>query len=434
MIAQGPIPGTTSKMASELSLFHLLDPDVLADPYPLYHRLQNECPVFWDPYMHSWVVTRYPDVVRVLRDFSAERIRTPEQLTAMDMSELNPMARIMVKQMLFMDPPGHKRIRTLAAAAFTPQRVEALRSHIRDIVRDLLARVQGKPGMDVMADLAEPLPCIVTAEMFGVPVEDHQQLKVWSQDFAEMLGNFEHNADCVPRILKSTEDVTAYFRSAMHKENLRPDGLIGSLTNAEVEGDRLTEEEVIANCIVTLIGGQETTTNLITSGTLTLLRNPGELEKLRRNPALIPSAVEELLRYESPVQHTARLAPEDTVFDGQPIRKRQAVIAVMAAANRDPERFPDPDRLDITRQDNRHLAFGWGAHFCFGAPLARMEAQIAFEEMLRGFPHLSLAPGPLVWRANLGIRGLTALPVNFANAAAARSGAPERKAAGNQRA
>jgi pimeloyl-[acyl-carrier protein] synthase len=226
VIAQGQYPGSTSKTASELSLFHLLDPDVLADPYPLYHRLRSECPVFWDPYMHAWVVTRYPDVVRILRDFSAERIRTPEQLTAMDLSELNPMARIMVKQMLFMDPPGHKRIRTLASAAFTPQRVEALRSHIRDIVRDLLTKVKGKGRMDVMADLAEPLPCIVTAEMFGVPVEDHQQLKVWSQDFAEMLGNFEHDAECVPRILKSTEDVTAYFRAAMRQENLRPDGLV----------------------------------------------------------------------------------------------------------------------------------------------------------------------------------------------------------------
>jgi hypothetical protein len=282
-----------------------------------------------------------------------------------------------------------------------------------------------------MADLAEPLPCIVTAEMFGVPVEDHQQLKVWSQDFAEMLGNFEHNADCIPRILKSTEDVTAYFRAAMRKENLRPDGLVSSLMNAEVEGDRLTEEEVIANCIVTLIGGQETTTNLITSGTLTLLRNPGELEKLRGNLSLIPSAVEELLRYESPVQHTARLAPEDTILDGKQVWKRQAVIAVMAAANRDPDRFPDPDRLDITREDNRHLAFGWGAHFCFGAPLARMEAQVAFEEMLQWFPNWSLEPVPQVWRANLGIRGLTSLQVNFSSAAAGNSAATASQAAGD---
>ena len=380
MIAQKQAPVGSGQTASESSLFHLLDPDVLADPYPLYHRLQNESPVFWDSYMHSWVVTRYADVVRVLRDFSAERIRTVEQLDALDLSELNPMARIMVKQMLFMDPPMHKRIRGLCAAAFTPQRVEALRSHIRDIVRDLLTKVKqkGTGTMDLIAELAEPLPCIVTAEMLGVPIEDHPRLKVWSQDFAEMLGNFEHDAECVPRILKSTEDMTAYFRAAMRKENLRPDGLVGSLTTAEVDGDRLTEDEVIANCIITMIGGQETTTNLIASGTLTLLRNPAELERLRGNLSLIPSAVEELLRYESPVQHTARIAPEDVVIDGRLIKKRQAVVAVMAAANRDPSRFPNPDRLDVAREDNRHVAFGWGAHFCFGGPLARLEAQIVF--------------------------------------------------------
>jgi len=431
VIAEGQFPGMTSKAASELSLFHLLDPDVLADPYPLYHRLQTENPVFWDSYMHAWVVTRYADVVRVLRDFSAARIRTAEQLSAMDLSELNPMARVMVKQMLFMDPPAHKRIRSLASAAFTPQRVEALQSHIKDIVRDLLVKVKGMGRMDVIADLAEPLPCIVTAEMLGVPVEDHPRLKLWSQDFAEMLGNFEHNAACVPRILKSTEDMTAYFRAAMRKENLRPDGLVSSLTNAEIDGDRLTEEEVIANCIITMIGGQETTTNLIASGTLTLLRNPAELEKLRGNLSLIPSAVEELLRYESPVQHTARLAPEDTILGGKLIRQRQAVIAVMAAANRDPERFPDPDRLDITREDNRHLAFGWGAHFCFGGPLARLEAQIVFEEMLKWFPHWSLEPIPLVWRTNLGIRGLTSLQLNFSPMAAGNSPASAVHAAGD---
>jgi cytochrome P450 len=415
MMAQKQHPAGSSQTASESSLFHLLDPDVLADPYPLYHRLQSQNPVFWDSYMHSWVVTRYPDVIRVLRDFSAERIRTVEQLEALDLSELNPMARVMAKQMLFMDPPMHKRIRSLCAAAFTQQRVEALRSHIRDIVRDLIAKIiqKGTGSMDLVAELAEPFPSIVTAEMLGVPTKDHAQLKAWSEDFAEMLGNFEHDAECVPKILKSTEEMTAYFRAAMRKENLRPDGLVGSLTNAEVDGDRLTEEEVIANCIVTMIGAQETTTNLISSGTLTLMRNPAELEKLRGDLSLIPSAVEELLRYESPVQHTARIAPEDVLLDGKLIKKRQAVIAVMAAANRDPDRFPDPDRLDISRDDNRHVAFGWGAHFCFGGPLARMEAQVVFEELLTSFPTWTLEPVRPVWRTNLGIRGLTALHVHF---------------------
>jgi len=400
-------------IASELSLYRLLDPDVLADPYPLYHRLRREDPVHWDPFLHTWVVTRYADVVRVLRDFSAVCTPTPAQLSAMGLSALNPIAQVMVKQMLFLDAPAHSRIRSLAAAAFTPQRVEVLRGHIREIVRGLLGKVKPRASMDVIADLAVPLPCIVTAEILGVPVEDHHQLKLWSQDFAEMLGNFQHNPDRIPKILKTTEDMTAYFRAAMHGNNLRPDGLVNSLKNAEIQGDRLTEEEVVANSIVTMVGAQETTTNLIGSGALSLLRHPDQLEKLRVDPSLIPSATEELLRYESPSQHTVRLAPEDTELGGKEIRKRQAVRAVMAAANRDPERFPDPDRLDITRQDNRHVAFGYGAHFCFGAPLARIEGQIALEEMVRWFPHWSLEPGPLVWRTNSGLRGLTSLRVSF---------------------
>jgi cytochrome P450 len=250
--------------------------------------------------------------------------------------------------------------------------------------------------------------------MLGVPVEDHQQLKAWSQDFAEMLGNFQHNPDRAPRILKSVLEMTAYFRSALRDQRLRPrGGLVSSLMNAQIEGDRFSEEEVIANCIVTMVGGQETTTNLIGNGVLSLLRNPDELEKLRSDLSLIPSAVEELLRYESPSQHTARLAREDTILGGKRIRKRQAVIAVMAAGNRDPGRFPEPDRLDITRTDNRHLAFGWAAHFCFGAALARIEGQTAFELMLRRLPAWRLEPGPLVWRSNLGLRGLTKLPIRF---------------------
>ena len=403
-----------SQSSAALSLYNLLDPDVLANPYPLFHRLRSEDPVHWDPFLHAWVVTRYQDVVTVLHRYSAQRTPTPEQLSQMGLDSLNPIAQLMVKQMLFMDAPAHTRLRSLAAYAFGPQRVRVLREHICEITNRLLDKVQGTGTMDVIADLAEPLPCIVTAEMLGVPVEDYQQLKAWSQDFAEMLGNFQHNPDRVPQILKSVGEMTAYFRSAMQQQKLQPrDGLVRSLMTAEVNGDCLSEEEVIANCIVTMVGGQETTTNLIGNGVLSLLRYPKELEKLRSDPSLIPSAVEELLRYESPSQHTARLAPEDTVLGGKRILKRQAVIAVMAAGNRDPERFPDPDRLDITRTDNRHLAFGWAAHFCFGAALARIEGQAAFELMLRRLENWELQSGPLVWRSNLGLRGLTRLPIRF---------------------
>src|SRR5439155_335925 len=283
---------------------------------------------------------------------------TPAQLTTMGLSAMNPIAQVMVKQMLFMDAPAHTRLRSLASQAFSPQRVELLRKHIQEITDSLIEAVLPAGHMDVIADIGEPLPCIVMAEMLGVPVEDHTQLKAWSANFAEMLGNFQYNPDSAPRILKSVDDMSRYFRSAMSEQRVRPQGgLVSSLVNAEVQGDRLSEDEVIANCILTMVGGQETTTNLIGNGVLSLLRNPDQLQKLRDDLSLIPSAVEELLRYEAPSQHTARLAPEDVELGGKHIRKNQNVIAVMGAANRDPERFPDPDRLDITRSDNRHVAF-----------------------------------------------------------------------------
>jgi len=397
-----------------LSLYHLLDPEVLANPYPLYHRLRSEDPVHWDHFLHTWVVTRYADVVTVLQYFSATRTPTPEQLTALGLSALVPLARVLVCQMLFLDAPAHGRIRNLASKAFTPRRVEALRSHIQEITDNLLDAVQDKGRMDVIADLADPLPAIVTAEMLGLPTSDRQQLTSWSTDFAEALGNFQHNPDHAPRVLRSLEEMCSYFRAAVqgHRQH-RGNDLICELLNAELDGDSLTEEEVVANSIMLMTGGQETTTNLIGNGILSLLRHPDQFQKLRANPSLVHSAIEELLRYESPIQYTSRLALDDVQMEGKTIRKGQAVIAVMGAANRDPERFPDPDRLDICRQDNRHLAFAWGAHFCFGAPLARLEGQIAFETMLRRMPNLGLKPGPVTWRENLSFRGLTSLPVTF---------------------
>jgi len=398
----------------------LLDADVLADPYPLHRRLREESPVHWDPYLHSWVVTRYDDVVRVLTDFSATRTPTPERLVELGMGQLAPVAAVMVRQMLFLDPPAHHRIRGLAHGAFTPRRIERLRVRIQRVTDDLIDTVCDRGAMDVLAELAEPLPAIITAELLGVPEDDHALLKDWSAAFAEMLGNFQHNPGRVPHVLRNLAEMSDYFRAAVRREAVRPtDGLINTLVTARVDGDRLSEDDVIANIVVTMVGGQETTTNLIGNGLLALLRQPGELERLRADPALMPSAIEELLRFESPSQHTARLAPEDVELGGQQIRRGQAVIAVMAAANRDPARFPEPDRLDLARVDNRHLAFGWAAHFCFGAPLARMEGAIALGTVLRRLPALAIRPGPLHWRPNLGLRGLTALPVSFAPSAAA---------------
>jgi cytochrome P450 len=397
-----------------LSLYQLLDPDVLANPYPLYHRLRTEAPVHWDPYLSAWVVTRYADVVTVFNTFSADRTPTPEQLTALGLESLTPLARVMVRQMLFLDPPAHGRVRRLASRAFTARRVEVLRTHIEEITTSLLDAVQDKGEMDIIADLAYPLPAIVTAEMLGVPTSDWKLLTAWSADFAQVLGNFQHNPERAARVIRSLEEMIVYFRNAIRENEQHPkEGLINALVTADVDGDRLNEDEIIANTIVTMVGGQETTTNLIGNGVLTLLRNPDQFERLKNDLSLVPSAVEELLRYESPSQQTARLAPEDTELGGKLIRKRQAVIAVMGAANHDPERFPDPDTLDLDRQDNRHVAFAWGNHFCFGAPLARIEGQVVFDALTRRMPNMRLQPGPITWRENLGLRGLTALHVAF---------------------
>jgi cytochrome P450 len=398
----------------EPSLYQLLYPEVLADPYPLYRRLRERDPVAWDPFLHAWVVTSYAGVLAVLHRFSADRTPTPAQLSMLGMTALTPVAEVMVRQMLFMDAPTHTRLRGLCSSAFTSRKVGHLRGHIQAIADDLIDRAAPAGRMDVIADFANPLPAIVAAELLGVPASDAPQLKSWSADFAEMLGNFQHNPDRIGRVLKTTEEMIRYFRAAI-RERARQSrgGLIELLVQASDGAARLTEDEVIANVIVTMVGGQETTTNLIGNGLVTLIRNPEALARIRDDPAVLETGVEELLRYESPSQHTARLAPEEMTLGGKQIRRRDAVMAVMAAANRDPDRFPDPDTLDLTRPNNRHVAFGWAAHFCFGAPLARIEAQVAFPTLLRRLENLRLEPGPLVWRQNLGLRGLSALNVAF---------------------
>lgn len=396
------------------SLFHLLDPEVLANPYPLYAELRTSSPVLWDPYLHAWVVTRYADVMQVFQQFLADRTPTPAKLTELGLGELTPVAELMVRQMLFLDPPAHGRVRGIASVAFTARRVQRLRARVQEIVDDLLDAVVADGQMDVMDALANPMPSIVTAELLGVPIEDHERLKAWSQDFAEMLGNFQHNPGRSARVLTAVEEMTSYFRTAVRAQTTRPtEGLVHALATATVDGDRLDEDEVIANIIVTMVGGLETTTNLIGNGLLTLLRHQESLAQLQADPTMLPAAIEELLRFESPSQHTARLAPADVELGGQLIQERQAVIAVMGAANRDPDRFPRPDRLDLARQDNRHLAFAWAGHFCFGAPLARLEGHVAFETVLRRLQKLELATESVAWRPNLGLRGVVSLPVTF---------------------
>ena len=268
--------------------------------------------------------------------------------------------------------------------------------------------------MDLLTDFADPFPGIVTAKLLGVPAEDYEQLGAWVIDIAEVLGNFQHHPDRITAIVQSMENLKSYVAEKWRSNGSRPnEGLISSLMSAEVEGQRLSDDEVIASTIITMIGGRETTTNLIASGFLSLLRDPPSLQQFRDNPELAGPAVEELLRFESPVQHTARIAPEDMQLAGKTIKKDSRVVAVLAAANRDPSRFPDPDRLNLARADNRHLAFGWAAHYCFGAPLARMEGQIGFKTLLRRLERPALKETKLEWRENAGLRGLARLNISF---------------------
>ena len=400
--------------SENLSLLRLLNPEVLAEPHALYRSLRELSPVHWDPYMHAWVVTSYAEAVTVLKNFSADRTPPLAYLDQLGLSLMKPFAEVMLQQMMFMDGAMHARLRGICAAAFTPRRVEELRAEIEFIADELIDNVIESGRMDMIADFANRFPAIVTAKLLGVPVEDHERLHAWVIDLAEVLGNFQHHPDRVAEIVRSLEDLKSYVAARMAEQRRSPaSGLIHSLMTTEVDGHRLSDDEVIANTIITLIGGHETTTNLIASGFLTLLRDPENFEQLRNHPEIVGSAVEELLRFESPVQHTARIAPADMQLGGKTIRKDARVVAVLAAANRDPNRFPGPDRLDLLRPDNRHLAFGWAAHFCFGAPLARMEGQIAFNKLLRRLSRPALRDKTLSWRENAGLRGLTELHISF---------------------
>ena len=399
---------------SSLSLLRMSSPEALADPHALYRPLREHDPVHWDPYMHAWVVTSYPEVVTVLMTCSADRTPRPEYLERLGLSFMTPFAKVMLQQMMFIDGSRHARLRGLCSAAFSPRRVEGLRSVIGTTADALIDDVIEAGHMDVVTDFANPLPAILTAKLLGVPVEDHQQLHAWVLDLAEVLGNFQHDPDRIKEIVQSLEQLKDYIATQMAEQRNSPnDCLIYALMTAEIDGQRLSDDEIIANTIITLIGGHETTTNLIASGFLTLLERPAAYEDLRGHPEIIASAVEELLRFESPVQHTARIAPEDMELGGKAIKKGAHVVAGLAAANRDPNRFADPDRLDLVRADNRHLAFGRAAHFCFGAPLARMEGQIAFNKLLSRLSNPKILEDKLTWRSNAGLRSLTSLNISF---------------------
>jgi cytochrome P450 len=393
-------------------LFNPMDPEFVADPYPMYHRLRAEDPVHHSP-LGFWVLTRYPDVLAMLRDPRLIKEPIAAFVAARFGVAVPPGLGL---SMLDRDPPDHTRLRGLVSKAFTPRALERLRPEIQQIVDGLLDEVRGRGSMDLIEEFAYPLPVRVICEMLGVPVKDHERFKAWGLDIARGLDAIMLPPDSPvgQRSVSGRRALAEYFRELIAERRAAPrDDMLSALIAAEEAGDTLNEEELLATCILLLVAGHETTVNLIGNGMLALLRHPAELRKLRDNPRLIGSAVEELLRFDGPVQRTARIPSEDITIGGQTIGKGEMVMPFLGAADRDPTQFPDPDRLDITRSDNRHIAFGMGIHFCLGAPLARMEGQIAINTLLARLPRLTLATDQPRFRQSLTLRGLEALPVSF---------------------
>jgi len=394
--------------------------ELLANPYPMYATLRQSSPVFRIPVAGSeepgqWLLLRHEDAAHALRDphFSADRRRAA--VLQQNRALLPP--EILGEQggfrtMLVMDPPDHTRVRSLVNKAFTPRRVASLRPHIEGIVDELLGSVAGRGTMDVMADLAAPLPAYVIAELLGVPRGDYPQFKAWSNDLISLAGGMDRDG-ALARFRRGLAALLGYLREIISQRRREPrDDLISAMIAAQEAHDALSDDELLATSNLLLIAGHETTTNLIGNGLLALLRNASELERLRAEPALVRSAIEEMLRYDSPVQATVRIPTEEIELGGQQIAAGALVVVGIGAANRDPATFPEPDRFDIARTENRHLAFGFGAHFCLGAPLARLEAEIAFQAILQRFPDLRLEKD-VTYRPNVVLRGLTALPVAF---------------------
>lgn len=385
----------------------------LADPYTAYWQLREHEPVRWfehsigAPTAGMWLISRYEDVKIVLQDsrFRKDmRAYAPEQASG-----------TIPNSMLFTDPPDHARLRSLVNLAFTPKLVRGLEPKIVEVVDHLLDSLAEVPEADLIDALALPLPVIVIAEMLGVPSDDRALFREWSNDVVNGGDAFLASEEKRQRSDAAQLALLEYFGELIAQRRSRPrEDLISALLQAQADGERLTDDELLATCTLLLIAGHETTVNLIGNGVLLLLRHPEQLRRLRDQPVLLETAIEEMLRFESPVQRaTFRFAGEDIVLQGQLIETGQQVSAVIGAANRDPRHFDEPERFDVSRNPNRHLAFGRGIHFCLGAPLARAEARLAISRLLARFERIEGDVEHPAWRMNSGFRGLRELRVSL---------------------
>jgi cytochrome P450 len=402
---------------SEMDIRHVgfgtfLHPEVLADPYPLFGRLRQEDPVHADPEGRGWIVSRYDDIAKVLADrrFSAQRTLAIRE--GQDTSSAVQAA--LARQMLFLDPPDHTRLRGLFTKAFTPQRMEALKPQVAGTVTETLNRAADAGGdIDFIRDFAIPLPVTVIAQMLGVPMADRDRLRAWSVAFGKLING---------RILSPQESAEAqmgvlefvkYFRELIAERRRSPaDDMLSGLIEVEERGDRLSTEELIVNLILLLAAGHGTTTHLLGNGLLALSRHPAEWQQLVAAPSVAPAAVNELLRYDGPVQATGRQALEDIELANRTILKGQHVTVLLGSANRDGDHFAEPDTLNLQRNDGRLLSFGHGIHTCLGAALARMEVSVAFSALAHRFPRLEVDGTP-EHNPSISFRGLLALPVSL---------------------
>ena len=391
------------------------DPAVLADPFAVYRQLRDGDPAHWNAGLKGWVLTRYDDVKGVCLDsaMSSDRLRPFfATLPGPEAARMADLIRILTLWMVFRDPPEHTRLRRLASRVFHVRSINALRPNVESLTAWLIDRLGEREDFDFIAEFAGPLPALVIMDMLGVPRSELARLKHLSDEMALFIGSARETAGKYDRAAAATREMADLFRALIAERRAQPErDLLSELVHLEEEGDRLSEDELVATCVLLLFAGHETTTHHIANGLAALMRFPGEMEKLRRNPGIAAAAVEELLRYDGPIGAQVRIAREEQVFHGRNIKPGDRVFLMMNAANRDERAFPDPDRLDLGRHGVPHLTFGFGAHICLGFPLARLEGQVALPAVLSKWRHIEPASERLEWMDSMVLRGMKAFPV-----------------------